>query len=515
MSGWASQVQGISTDIANSATDTADKLIEAQKSYEDRIADIQKTRSEGLTNAEGKYELGMSFSDRLIQQQSERDAQIKIEKDYKESMAEAEKDLAKEKATIEADRVKAEKGSKDAELKIIADFQKSKLSALDQEKIDVNDNYTELKKLYEKYGYDTVQLEKDRQKALKDIKVQGYVDDLDKLSGWVTDTKTILSGVKDAWDTLKWAKEKYDQLTVKKPTTDYSGGATSSIPGGLTSNDNSVKSGMSALTTYLPVIAVGIKWLSDYQTGKALDAAKLKATTEYADSLRGLVKNNQLTAEKANYQFIERQHEKDKTFKKGMIINGKYKTYQEIEDYLAYTKEKFPSITQAGGNVLTTSGAIRGASPATTTANQAPSSTLNDSFNLAPSRNMMSNDLNSLSDKYQTDIVEAEKNRQRTFKELDVTSIQRERIRESKTYVSDLQNTIGRENPERLSDSYRQPANKTIETVPVTTVRQQPTANININFDLSPSQQQIDEITRSVELSARKQGFRVRVGRNA
>jgi tape measure domain-containing protein len=389
MSGWASQVQGISTDIANSATDTADKLIEAQKSYEERIAEIQKTRTEGLTNAEGKYELGMSFSDRLIQQQSERDAQIKIEKDYKESMVEAEKDYAKQKATIEADRVKSEKDSKDAELKIIADFQKSKLSALDQEKIDVNDNYTELKKLYEKYGYDTVQLEKDRQQALKDIKYQGYVDDLDKLSGWVTDTKTILSGVKDAWDGLKWAKEKYDQLTVKKPT--VTGGVTgggTGIPNLPTDNKSSIGGGTGQVAQYLPLVGVGIKWTDDYQTGKALDAAKLKASTEYADSLRGLVKNNQLTAEKANYQFIEYQHEKDKSFKKGMIINGKYMTYQEIEDYLAYTKEKFPSITQAGGYVPTTSGAIRGTS-VTQTANQAPSANLNINFNLAPSQQQL------------------------------------------------------------------------------------------------------------------------------
>jgi len=199
-------------------------------------------------------------------------------------------------------------------------------------------------------------------------------------------------------------------------TSGVTGGGTG-IPNLPTDNKSSIGGSVVQVAEYLPaeylpLVGVGIKWIDDYQTGKKLDEAKLEGEKEYAKSLQSLVKANQITSEKANFQFTEYLHELDKNFKKGMILNEKYMTYQEVEDYLAYTKEKSPSITQAGGYVATTSGAIRG-TPATTTANQAPS------------------------------------------------------------------------------------------------------ANLNINFNLAPSQQQLDGLTRDVELSARKQGFRVKVGRNA
>jgi hypothetical protein len=427
MSGWASQVQGIGTDIANSATDTADKLIDAQKSYEERIADIQKTRTEGLTNAEGKYELGMSFSDRLIQQQDERDAQIKIEKDYKEQMAEAEKDYAKEKATIEADRVKSEKDSKDAELKIIAEFQKSKLSALDQEKIDVNDNYTELKKLYEKYGYDTVQLEKDRQKALKDIKYQGYVDDLDKLSGWVTDTKTILSGVKDAWDSIKWAKEKYDQLTVKKPT--VTGGGTGGVTGG----------GTSALGGIGAAVAIGT---GEYYIGKEI-AKSSKALSAYEENKGGLKTITNILQPTVGWGIRQGAHEQR------MALSER------------------------------------------------------DATNLP-----MGLDMNSSAGK------QARTRRLDAYYQMGTydDASYREAYKRIWGYYPANLPYVNRENQIGV-------ATMTAETnrgTPATTIANQaPSANLNINFNLAPSQQQIDGLTRDVELSARKQGFRVKVGRNA
>jgi hypothetical protein len=395
----------------------------------------------------------MTFSDRLIQQQSEREATIKIEKEYKESMAEAEKDLSKEKAKIEEQQVKDTQAQKDAELKIIKDYQKSRLSELTQEKNAVKDNYKELTALYKKYGMDTEQLTKDKNKALKDLEIQGYTSSLDKLSNYVRDARDIWDGLTSTWDTVVKTWDFVITKLSKTPDTTGMGNISNYIntasQGGNVGIPNVPKIGVggtaagakaigSKIAGPLMVASVGIAWYKDYQTGKKLDDAKLKSQKEYSATLQDLVKTTELTAEQANFLFIQYQHENDK-FKKGMIVNEKYMTYQEIQDYIDSILEKSP---------------------------------IRDTLKLA-------------------------RDNRNTIEALQIKGFE-----EYQGYQRSRIKGMGY-------------AESAAQAIPVQTGNQAPSANLNINFNLAPNQQQIDGLTRDVELSARKQGFRVKVGRNA
>jgi hypothetical protein len=98
------------------------------------------------------------------------------------------------------EKTKLAEKQKEEELQIIKDFQKSQLSDMDREKLEINENYDSLKEIYKKYGYDTVELEKDRQKQLKNLEIQGYKDSLNRISDYVSDVKTLWDGLIDTWE---------------------------------------------------------------------------------------------------------------------------------------------------------------------------------------------------------------------------------------------------------------------------------------------------------------------------
>jgi hypothetical protein len=140
------------------------------------------------------------------------------------------------------------KAQKEEELKIIKEFQKSQLSEMDRQKIDINDNYKALEQLYKEYSYDTVGLEKDRQKALRDLEVQGFKDSLDKLSGYVNNVKDILGGLKSAWEVIIDVYDRFIKKSNESPNTAGMGNISNYIPSAGNENNQGGGIGVPGIT---------------------------------------------------------------------------------------------------------------------------------------------------------------------------------------------------------------------------------------------------------------------------
>lgn len=168
----------------------------------------------GITEYIGDYQ--QEYDDFIANQKEF----IQAELDSGKTIEEANKAFADEKTKI------AEK-QKEAELQIIKDFKKSQLSDFDRQKLDINENYETLTQIYKKYGIDTTGLERDRQKQLRNLEIQGYADSLGRIADYVNDAKTLWDGLVSTWEL---GIDIYDRFIKKQgetpniPTTTGGGG---------------------------------------------------------------------------------------------------------------------------------------------------------------------------------------------------------------------------------------------------------------------------------------------------
>jgi hypothetical protein len=361
--GIADDLESIKKQITDTTMQNTKDLETAQKNYDDTITEAEKARQNALNQAKDDYNksLHSTLTEQLIAGQTLREAQQKTNKEYQDAIEKADQQYANTKTQLNDQMTGKTKDQKDAELQIIKDFQKSQLSEMDRQKIDINDNYKALEQLYKEYSYDTVGLEKDRQKALRDLEVQGFKDSLDKLSGYVNNVKDILGGLKSAWNVAIDLYKKFIQTTSQTPLSDLQseyvvGGGGIGVP--ETSNAEPGKG-----ETNWGAVASGIGiYYEIYQGYKGIKASQ-KEFKETEKQVNDLYKQGRISLQEAISMMLN--YEKSTGNERGAKI------YENI-------------LSSMPKNTEITSGA---SSTTTASANQAPSQSL--TINLAPNRNMM------------------------------------------------------------------------------------------------------------------------------
>jgi len=203
------------------------------------------------------------ISDYANEMQKEYDDLISGQRDFVQQQLDSGKTLEEANQAFYDEKTKMADKQKEAEMEIIKDFQFSQLSLADQQAIKIEGNYDTLKDIYKKYGMDVTGLERDKQKALRDLEIQGYADSLGRIADYVQDAKTIWDGLISTWEV---GIDVYNRFIKKQGETPDLSQISTGTGGGGGGGGTDV-SGIS-IGKAIPLVATGIALYQGYKNIK-------------------------------------------------------------------------------------------------------------------------------------------------------------------------------------------------------------------------------------------------------